>query len=76
MYSVNGKTFDSFMAACKHGQSVNMEVIQVDNGAVRWTPPAVCPKFAKRMRKYEEAMKQEYYIPADQQPKRKKRTKA
>ena len=50
MYTVNGNLFNSYMAAIAAAKAENTEVIQADNGMVRWTPPA--PVSAKRMRQY------------------------
>ena len=45
MYSVNGKVFNSYFQAIEEGQKQNAQVIQVDNGQVRWEPlPPVSKK--------------------------------
>lgn len=48
MYTVNDKTFDSYMKAVAYAEEVAADVIQTDNGMRRWTPPAAVTKKAKR----------------------------
>lgn len=51
MYSANGNEFKIFFDAVNYAKAQSCEVIQIDNGLVRWTPPA--PISAKRMRQYQ-----------------------
>ena len=51
MYTVNEKTFNSFMKAMRYAQSIKAEVFEVETGLRRWAPAA--PVSAKRMRRYE-----------------------
>lgn len=48
MYIVNGNKFDSYFAAIAAAKEIGADVIQADNGARRWTPPAAVT--AKKMR--------------------------
>jgi hypothetical protein len=54
MYSANGTEFKTFSDAVNCAKAQNCEVVQIDNGLVRWTPPA--PISAKRMRRYQDQM--------------------
>ena len=52
MYTVDNQSFDSYFAAIAAAKAANTQVIQSDNGQVRWEPlPEVS---AKRMRRYKE----------------------
>ena len=51
MYSVDGLKFTSFMEAIATAKCRNSQVVQIDNGLVRWTPPS--PVSAKRKRRYQ-----------------------
>ena len=50
MYSVNGKTFDSYMKAIAEAQSQNTNVIETKTGLTRWEP--LRPVSDKRMNRY------------------------
>lgn len=50
MYQVNGKTFTSYLTAIKHAQSIKANVVEIENGRIRWTPPS--PVTEKAARKY------------------------
>jgi len=50
IYSVDGQGFTSYFAAIKKAKELNVAVIEIENGAVRWEPiPDVS---AKRMSRY------------------------
>jgi hypothetical protein len=48
MYTVNGQSFNSYLAAIDAAAKIGADVIQTDNGMRRWTPPAPVSKKAKR----------------------------
>ena len=48
MYLVNESKFDSYFAAIAAAKAIGADVIQADNGARRWTPPAAVSSKKKR----------------------------
>lgn len=52
MYIVNGNKIESYFAAIAAAKAIGADVIQADNGARRWTPPAAVS--AKKLRAHAE----------------------